>query len=186
MGIIRAMARLGLVLVLVLVLLTLTAVGCGENGDSSASGTTTSTTPVENTLPTPVAEKREAIVAAAKALDYDRLKTLLDPKTFSYSFAESGDPIGYWRRLEGEAEVPVLGDRLPTVFSAPWGTQGDIYVWPSVHGKPPSEWTPQERRWLRNLYTPREIRSFERAGHYLGWRTGIRKDGTWIYFIAGD
>ena len=91
-----------------------------------------------------------------------------------------GDPIDYWRRLEKEAEVPVLGDILPTVLS------GDIYAWPSVHSKPPSEWTPEERRWLRNLYTAREIRRFERAGHYLGWRTGIRKDGTWLYFIAGD
>ena len=31
-----------------------------------------------------------------------------------------------------------------------------------------------------------EIRRFERGGAYLGWRTGIRKDGTWLYFIAGD
>jgi hypothetical protein len=36
------------------------------------------------------------------------------------------------------------------------------------------------------ISTEREIRSFERAGSYLGWRTGIRKDGTWPYFIAGD
>ena len=173
-------------LLLLFALLTLTAAGCGENGDSSASGTNTSTTPAESALPAKVAEKIEAIVAAARALDYDRLETLLDPKTFSYSYGESGDPIDYWRRLEEKAEVPVLGDILPTVFSGPLATQGDIYVWPSVHGKPPSEWTPEERRWLRNLYTEREIRSFERAGSYLGWRTGIRKDGTWLYFIAGD
>ncbi len=173
-------------LLLLLVLFTLTAAGCGGYGDSSADDTNTSTTPAENALPTPVDEKREAIVAAAQALDYDRLETLLDPKTFSYSFGEMGDPIGYWRRLEEQGEVPVLGDILPTVLSGPRATQGDIYVWPSVHGKPPSEWTPEERRWLRNLYTEREIRGFERAGSYLGWRAGIRKDGTWLYFIAGD
>jgi hypothetical protein len=172
-------------LLLLLMLLTLAAAGCGGN-DEPSSSTSPSAIPAEEALPAPVEKKRQAIASAAQALDYDRLETLLDPETFSYSFGEMGDPIGHWRRLEEEAEVSVLGDILPTVLSGPWATQGDIYVWPSVHGKPPSEWTPEERRWLRNLYTEREIRSFERAGHYLGWRTGIRKDGTWLYFIAGD
>ena len=96
-----------------------------------------------------------------------------------------GDPIGYWRRLEKEAEVPVVGDVLPTVLSGPWATQGDIYVWPSVHGKPPSKWTPEELSCSESLHGAGDP-GFERAGHYLGWRTGIRKDGTWLYFIAGD
>ena len=167
-------------------LLALTAVGCGGNGDSSASGTNTSTTPLEKALPTPVAEKREAIVAAAKSLDYDRLESLLDPKSFSYSFGESGDPVGYWRRLEKEGHVPILGDYLPVVFSSPHALRGDVYVWPSAHGDPPSEWSAAERRWLRNLYSKQEIKQFEKAGGYLGYRAGIRKDGTWLFFIAGD
>jgi len=24
------------------------------------------------------------------------------------------------------------------------------------------------------------------AGDYLGWRVGIRKDGKWLFFVAGD
>jgi hypothetical protein len=171
-------------LVLVL-LLTLTAAGCGGNGDSSVSGTT-STTPAENALPPPVEEKREAIASAAQTLDYDRLETLLDPQNFSYSFGESGKPIAYWRRLEREAEVPILGDFLPTVLNGPWAKRGDAYVWPSVHGDPPSEWTAEERKWLRTLYSQEEIKQFEKAGGYLGYRAGIREDGTWIFFIAGD
>ena len=27
---------------------------------------------------------------------------------------------------------------------------------------------------------------FEELGGYLGYRVGIREDGTWLYFIAGD
>lgn len=173
-------------LVFLLVLLTLSAVGCGENGEPSASGTNTSATPAENALPAAVAEKREAIVAVAKAFDYDRLESLLDPKTFSYSFGESGDPVGYWRRLEEEGEVPILGDYLPVVLGSPHARRGDIYVWPSAYGKKPSTWTEEDRRSLANLYTEREIRAFERAGDYLGWRAGIRKDGTWLFFVAGD
>jgi hypothetical protein len=92
--------------------------GCSGN-DEPSSGTSPSTIPAEEALPAPVEKKRQAIAGAAQGLDYDRLETLLDPKTFSYSFAEMGDPSGYWRRLEEEAEVPVLGDRLPTVSAGP-------------------------------------------------------------------
>jgi hypothetical protein len=175
-------------LALVFLLLTIAAVGCGGNGDSSDGGTTTQTptTPVEAGLPDAVEEKREAIASAAQSLDYDGLAELLDPETFTYSFGERADPIGYWRRLERRAEVPILGDILPTVLSMPYVKQGNIYAWPSVHGKEPSTWTEEDRRGLEKLYTAQEIRRFERAGAYLGYRAGIQDDGTWIYFVAGD
>ena len=152
----------------------LLASGCGEEqGPKSA-------------LPAPVAEKRDAVASAAARLDYAGLSRLLDPTTFSYSFGETGDPVGYWRRLEREAEVPVVGDYLPTVLNAPVGRRANIYVWPAVHAKKPSRWTAADRRWLRRLYSASEVRRFERAGAYLGWRVGIRSDGKWLFFIAGD
>jgi hypothetical protein len=173
-------------LMLLLVLLAATAAGCGEGSEPSASGTNTSTIPAEKALPPPVAEKREAIVAAAHALDYNRLETLLDPKTFSYSFGESGDPVGYWRRLEEEGHVPILGDYLPVILGSPHARRGDIYVWPSAYGRKPFTWSEEDRRALQNFYTEQEIKQFEDAGDYLGYRAGIRKDGTWLYFIEGD
>jgi hypothetical protein len=187
MGIIPVMTRLGLVLLV----LAIAAAGCGGNGDSSGGGTTTSATPttatpVETALPDPVEEKRAAIASAAQRLDYARLEELLDPKSFTYSFGERADPIAYWRRLENRAHVPILGDILPTVLSMPYVKQGDIYAWPSVHGQKPSTWTEEDRRALRKLYTAKQIRQFERAGAYLGYRVGIQKDGTWLYFVAGD
>lgn len=159
---------------LVLAVVVLLASGCGTDEKPKSA------------LPEPVAQKRDAIDAAAKRLDYAALGRLLDPKTFSYSFGETGDPIEYWRRLEREGEVPVLGDYLPTVLAAPVGRRANIYVWPAVHAKKPSRWTAADRRWLRSLYTAREVRAFEQAGAYLGWRAGIRRDGKWLFFIAGD
>jgi hypothetical protein len=176
------MARHGLVLALLMLL----TVGCGENGDSSAIGTNSSTALAENALPAPVAEKKEAIVAAAKSFDYDGLETLLDPKTFSYSFGESGDPVGYWRRLEEEGHVPILGDYLPVILGSPHAIRDDIYVWPSAYGKKPSTWTEEDRQALASFYTEQEMEQFEKADEYLGYRIGIRKDGTWIFFVAGD
>jgi hypothetical protein len=158
---------------------------CGSEERRSDAGRSTTTSPGAG-LPRAVADKREAIAAAAQALDYDRLRRLLDPSEFSYSFGESGDPIGYWRRLERDAHMPVIGDYLPLILNGPFATRGDIYVWPSVYGKKPSAWTAAERRSLRNFYSEEDIRSFERAGDYLGWRVGIRKDGTWLFYVAGD
>ncbi len=164
-----------------LALLTVAAAGCAYGLDPTSSP---SSTPDE--LPPAVAKKRDAIVVAARGFDYDRLETLLDRKTFSYSFGDSGDPVGYWRRLEEEGEVPILGDYLPVILSAPVAKRGDVYVWPSAFGKSPSTWTAKDRQWLTNLYTEQEIRAFERAGNYLGWRVGIRNDGKWLFFVAGD
>lgn len=165
-----------------LVLLTVGAAGCAYGLDPTTSGPSSS----PDELPPAVAEKRDAIAAAARAFDYDRLETLLDRKTFSYSFGASGDPVGYWRRLEEEGEVPILGDYLPVILGAPHAKRGNLYVWPSAYGKSPSTWTAEDRRWLTNLYTEQEIRAFERAGDYLGWRAGIRNDGKWLFFVAGD
>jgi hypothetical protein len=167
--------------VALLVVLTVGAAGCAYGLDPTSSPSTTA-----DELPPAVAKKRDAIVAAARAFDYDGLEKLLDRKTFSYSFGESGDPVGYWRRLEEEGEVPILGDYLPVILGAPSAKRGDVYVWPSAYGKSPSTWTADDRRWLTNLYTEQEIREFERAGDYLGWRVGIRKDGKWLFFVAGD
>jgi hypothetical protein len=137
-------------------------------------------------LPLPVAEKRQAIYGAAVKQDYDALGSLLDPETFNYSFGESGDPISYWRRQE-KAEIPLLGDMLPSVLHTRFGRNEDIYVWPSAAAKEASEWTESDVQSMRDAdYTDDDIASFEQFGGYTGWRAGIRSDGTWLYFISGD
>ena len=146
---------------------------------------------LSNGLPPEVADAREAILAAAHARDYDALEALLDPATFSYSFGESGDPIGYWHELEEKAEVPVLGDILPVVFGTRFARMsdaaGDIYVWPSAAAKEAPDWTQEDIESLKVLLTDEEIQNMkETFGGYLGWRIGIREDGTWLYFVSGD
>jgi hypothetical protein len=138
-------------------------------------------------LPTAVAEKREAIYRAAVKQDYDALEALLDPETFSYSFGGSGDPIGYWREHEEGAESPVIGDTLPMVLHTRFGRTEDIYVWPSAAAKEAPDWTKADVASMRDAgYADEDIDSFKEFGGYTGWRAGIRADGTWIYFIAGD
>ena len=154
---------------------------------AAAGPVTTEPAPAEPVeLPAAVVQTRDAIVAAAHARDYSALEALLDPATFSYSFGENGDPVGYWRTLEEEGEVPILGDFLPLVLSWPAAQDGDTYVWPAAHRKPPAEWTEADLAPLRQLYTEEDIDAFVQAGGYLGYRAGIREDGTWLFFVSGD
>jgi hypothetical protein len=142
--------------------------------------------PADDGLPGTVTEKREKIYRAAVTQDYEALGSLLDPDTFSYSFGESGDPIGYWREQE-EAEVPILGDILPGVLHTRFGKRDDVFMWPSAAAKEPSEWTEADLEAMRKAgSTDEDIRSFEQYGGYTGWRVGIRADGTWLFFVAGD
>ncbi len=142
--------------------------------------------PADDGLPFAVAKKRHDIFMAAVRHDYEALRSLLDPETFSYSFGEEGDPIGYWREQE-KGEVPILGDILPGVLHTRFGKTEDIFIWPSAAAKDPSTWTEAEVDSMRKLgYTEKEIRSFEQYGGYTGLRAGIRADRTWLFFIAGD
>jgi hypothetical protein len=138
-------------------------------------------------LPREVAMTRENIYRAAVRQNYEALRLLVDPATFSYSFGEEGDPIGYWQRQE-ESEIPLLGDILSGVIHTRFGVNEDIYVWPSAAAKLPQDWTEADVEAMREAgYTDRDIKAFEeQVGGYAGWRVGIRSDGTWLYFISGD
>ena len=142
--------------------------------------------PAVTELPPAVTQTRDAIVAAAHARDDEALEGLLDPETFSYSFGESGDPIGYWQKLESEAHVPIFGDIIPLVLSTRPARTDDVYVWPAAAAKDPATWTDKDRADLRLFNADEDISSFEQAGGYLGYRAGIREDGTWLFFVAGD
>jgi hypothetical protein len=142
--------------------------------------------PEDAELPAAVAQTREAILTAARARDYEGLEALLDPATFSYSFGESGDPVGYWQELESEGHVPIFGDIIPLVLSTAFEELDGIYVWPGAAAKEPSDWTEEDVDSMRVFFTDEEIESFREFGGYLGWRIGIREDGTWLYFVSGD
>jgi hypothetical protein len=174
---------------LLLSVVALVGSACGGSEEAAPARTTTTTAPAapaEQGLPSAVAETRDAISLAAIKNDYETLESLLDPETFSYSFGESGDPVGYWKDQE-KNEIPVLGDFLPMVLHTRHAKADDIYVWPFAAAKEPSQWTAMDLQSMREAgYSDEDIQSFEEFGGYIGRRAGIREDGTWLYFIEGD
>jgi hypothetical protein len=192
-------ARVALLLGALAVLLA----GCGGEGDTASQGpagdvesqavpqsegsaqTSGGTQVSAEEIPPAVAATRDAITAAASERDYKALAALLDPAKFSYSLGESGDPIGYWRQLEAE-ETPIVSTVLPTVLSMRAAKVDDMYVWPAANAKDPATWTADDLADRRLLYSDDDIQSFQELGAYLGYRVGIREDGTWHFFVAGD
>jgi hypothetical protein len=131
-------------------------------------------------LPEAVEEKRAAILAAAVEGDVDAVAALADPDEFAYSFGGDveGGPAAYWRQLEASGEKPL--EALAQILGMPYTLATGIYVWPFAYDKTPDTITDYERELLEPLET-----TFAGEG-YLGWRAGIRPDGRWGFFVAGD
>jgi hypothetical protein len=150
---------------------------------TTSTRTETSTATANDTgVPAVVLEKRDAILRAAEAKDYDALAELIDPDEFNYSFggALEGGPIEYWKQRASEGEDPL--EALVHVLRLPYTLATGIYVWPFAYDKQLSELTSYERELLGDLMPS----SLEGDVGYLGWRAGIRPDGRWIFFVAGD
>jgi hypothetical protein len=143
-------------------------------------------------LPDAAQDIRHALFDAARSCDWDTLRSLLDHATFSYSFAESGDPVAYWQREEFLHYRPMY--YLAAILERPFGMieDGDstIYTWPSAQAYESWAQVPAaEREALRPLYNDLDFSSFDEFGGYLGFRVGIRSDergAQWTYAISGD
>lgn len=138
-------------------------------------------------LPSAVADKRAAILAAALACDLDGLAALTGPD-FTVSFG-GGDPVDVWEAAEATGDGPMRF--LVELLAMPYATQTiddrTIYVWPSAFAA--ESWadvTAADREALAKLYDEQAMTSFEQFGGYIGYRIGIDQDGEWMFFVAGD
>jgi hypothetical protein len=137
-------------------------------------------------LPEPVERTRAALLAAAEAGDYEALRPHLPADGFSYTFGAPapGGPVAYWRELERTTDERPL-ETLAAVLRLPYTLSRGLYVWPFAYdlaGR--DELTAHERELLAPLGGAAEL--FVPGTGYLGWRAGIRPDGSWAFFVAGD
>jgi hypothetical protein len=155
----------------------------GDDETVETSATTADSEAAPGGLPAVVERTRLAILAAAETGDYDAVAALADPNEFRYTFGSpvAGGPAEYWRQLASDTPDRHL-EILPTILRLPYTLYRGIYTWPLAFDKTPEELTDYERGLLEPLG-----RAGVFAGEsYFGWRAGIRPDGRWIFFIAGD
>jgi hypothetical protein len=137
----------------------------------------TKTTTVAVGVPAAVEKTRAAIVTAVKNRDADALRAIVG-KQFAFTFGGEKDPIAYWNDLEEQGRHPY--STLAKILSLPYSLRQGLYVWPFAYGTPKGELTDYERGLLGPL-------AQRYAGEdYYGWRAGIKPDGTWSFYLAGD
>jgi hypothetical protein len=143
--------------------------------------------PSAQTLPAVVARKRVEILQTLKGRRFEELADLIPKGGFTYTYGEpfEGGPIAYWTELS-KTEAPL--EKLEAVLQLPYTKVGDEYIWPFAYDRDPASLTPGAREQLiaSGLVTEKQLDQMAELGHYLGWRAGIRSDGTWLFFVAGD
>jgi len=141
-----------------------------------------------------VADVWLGIVRAAEVCDFETLVDLAGPD-FTTNFGGGGAEIFEEWENAGEGKM----DILLAVLSANYAIQefeGDaeealgssvLYVWPAAFARDTwEEITAEEMADLLTMYTQEELDQLARFGSYAGWRTGITKEGDWVFFVAGD
>ncbi|WP_420959969.1 hypothetical protein [Brucella sp. IR073] len=145
-------------------------------------------------LPAPVREMRERILTAAKSGDIEALRPLIgtgdNMTTLSLSGYE-GDPIEYLKSLSGDSDgrevLAILVDLLDTGYvHLDAGGQNELYVWPYFFAYPIDKLTPQQMVELYQILTAGDFEEMKTFGAYVFYRIGIRPDGKWDFFVAGD
>jgi hypothetical protein len=167
------------------------AAGCGSGGAAAPEVPTAgpslgTTTGAKRGLPAPVEETRAEILAAAAAHDYDALAALIPDSGFTFSYGAGDSAIDYWKDLEAAGETPL--ETMAGLLALRHTRAGDTYVWPWAYDRDPAKLTTAQKDALAGAgaATREQLDEMGELGHYLGWRLGIRRDGTWVFFVAGD
>jgi hypothetical protein len=178
--------RGGLVAGVVLTVLVVDSSGCGSG--EAATPTAASTGTSAEGLPGAVGETRSAILAAAEAGDYERLRPVLDQRVFlsDYGFGDDQpDPIARWREL-GSQPLETMDALLHMRHAVRETNEGTLYQWP----RPDPDSTladlmPAERDLFLSFMSEDELReAFDPEYGYTAPRLGILADGTWWFFVA--
>ena len=137
-------------------------------------------------LPTVVADKHRAIVAAAEAGDYELLAELAGAPFEATFGGPVDDLVAYWADLDLAPTIAATFELSHSVLAADTVC---LYQWPGAFSAAYPTWddVPAELiDELRSLYTDDELDGFADFGGFIGYRGGITADGDWVFFLAGD
>ena len=145
-------------------------------------------------LPAPVRATREALMEAARSGDIEALRAYIvdgaDGTMLSLAEIE-GDSIEFLRQSSGDDEGFEILAILLEVLEAGYvhldiGTDEELYVWPYFIAWPLESLSNENRVELFRLLTAGDVQDSEQFGSYIFYRVGIRPDGEWRFFVAGD
>ena len=148
------------------------------------------------TLPPPVEEMRDAILAAVHSGDIEDLRPALEWNELRPHIADEpvDDPIAYWKRLSGDGEgreiLAILGEILdcgPATLAIGNDVENNlVYVWPALAEADLSKLTPQQEVALYRFVSPARAKAMRESNRWQWWRLAIGADGTWHAFHKAE
>lgn len=145
-------------------------------------------------LPEPVQRMRTLILEAAGTGDIEKLRDLIGigetATTLSIGGLE-GDPIEFLKTLSGDVDgfevLGILIEILETGYvHMDNGTDEEMYIWPYFFAYPLDKLTPEQNVELYTILTAGDVEDSLNFGGYVFYRVGIKPDGQWSFFVAGD
>jgi hypothetical protein len=120
---------------------------------------------------------------AVRRQDWSAIEALLpaDGDFLVATGLRTEDPIGTLRALPRDP----LPEWALALGARPGRTTGTT-VWPELAVRDPFLILDEERSGLAATFGAEQVRAWEAAGRYLGWRAGFDDDGTWRFIVAGD
>ncbi len=147
---------------------------------------------VRGSLPAPVAEMRDAILAAAGSGRIEELRTPLEWHELKPDVGDGpvADIVTYWRMISADGDggdiLGVMNEILHQPYAElPVGRDAEnsrLYVWPRFAEVAPERLTTPEREAYERIVPARLRDEMARTGRYLWWRLAIGADGTWHAF----
>jgi hypothetical protein len=147
-------------------------------------------------LPVPVAEMRDAILAAVRTGNIEDLKPALQWNEMPpmIATAKVDDPIAYWKSVSGDGQGREILAILENLLAAghmvlPAGRDVEnnkLYVWPRFAEMDLSKLKPEDEVQLYRLATPAEVKAMIAKKRWLGYRLAIGAEGTWHMFQKGE
>lgn len=143
-------------------------------------------------LPAPVAEMREAILAAVRSGKIEELRHAYELNELKPELSQEpvSDPVAHWKKISGDGEglevLAALAEILEAGYVAmPLGRDIEnnrIYVWPYFAEVPLQRLTAAQQVELLRLVPPAAAKEMLQTGKYTYWRLAIGADGTWHHF----
>ena len=145
-------------------------------------------------LPEPVRRMRQLILEAAKKGDIEGLRPLIglgESATNLSIGGVDGDPIAYLKETSGDDEGYEILAILIEVLEAGFvqmdaGTEEELFVWPYFFAWPLEGLNKAQNVELFRILTAGDVQDSNEFGGYIFYRVGIKPDGSWSFFVAGD
>ena len=145
-------------------------------------------------LPAAVRKTHEQLMSAATRADLEALRSLIGTGDLATTLSIGGlegDPIDYLKEVSGDEDgyevLAILLEVLEAGFvHVDAGTENEMYIWPYFFTWPLEKLTPQMKVELFRILTAGDVQDSVEFGGYIFYRVGIRPDGRWDFFVAGD